>query len=112
MQRDFFISQSNVADVRVAQGDLADALTSYLAVRSTSESLSKADPSNAEWQHGLAIFYEKVGDAQVAQGDLAAALNPIPTASPSATASPRRIPVTRNGSALSVKPTRTSPMLI
>ena len=51
-----------------------EALKSYrdgLAIR---EGLAKSDPSNAGWQHDVAVAHDLVGDALAAQGNLADAL--------------------------------------
>ena len=60
--------------MRLAQGDLAAALTSYQASHAIAERLAKADPGNAGWERDLSVSQEKIGDMRLAQGDLAAAL--------------------------------------
>jgi TIR domain len=63
-----------VGDVRVAQGNLTEALKSYrdgLAVR---ERLAEADPNNAGWQRNVSVSYIKVGGVLGAHGNLTEAL--------------------------------------
>ena len=65
------MSYNKVGDVLVAQGNLAEALTSYRDASLSAERLAKADPSNAGWQRDLSVSYDKIGDVLVAQGKLA-----------------------------------------
>jgi tetratricopeptide (TPR) repeat protein len=65
---------SAIADVAVAQGNLADALQNYQDVLAIAERLAKADPTNASRQRDLSVSHNKVGDVQKAQGNLAGAL--------------------------------------
>ncbi len=73
-ERDLSVAYNRLADVRVAQGDLAGALTSYRESLAIAERLAKSDPGNAQWQFGLGISNERIGNVQVAQADLAGAL--------------------------------------
>jgi hypothetical protein len=52
---------------------LAAALASFQAELAIFDRLAKSDPSNTEWQRGLAIAYEKVGEVQKELGSLSAA---------------------------------------
>jgi hypothetical protein len=54
----------------MAQGNLADALTSYQADLDIMKRLAGSDPSNAGWQDDLSISFERLGDVQMAQGNL------------------------------------------
>ena len=69
------MSDFEVGDVLVAQGDLAAALASYQARLAISERLAKSDPGNTELQRDVALSQTRIGDVQVAQGNLSAALN-------------------------------------
>ncbi len=73
-QRDLSVSYNKVGAVLVAQGHLAEALTSFEAGLDIIERVAKADPGNARWQYDLGISNERIGDIQMAQGNLAAAL--------------------------------------
>ena len=59
-QHGLSVSYVKVGDVQVAQGDLADALTSYRDSLAIADRLSKAGPGNADWQHNLALSYAKI----------------------------------------------------
>ncbi len=60
-----------LGDVRIAQGDLANARGSYEAAKSIAQKLAASDPTNAQWQRDLSVSLNKLGDVQLAQGDLA-----------------------------------------
>jgi tetratricopeptide (TPR) repeat protein/pimeloyl-ACP methyl ester carboxylesterase len=64
----------SLGDIRIARGNLADALKSYRDGLSIAERLAQADPGNAGWQRDLSVSFERVGDVLVAQGNLAEAL--------------------------------------
>ena len=74
VQKDLSAAYIEVGNVQVAQGHLANALSSYRQAHVIAERLFKADPANAVWQRGLSLAYEKVGDILSAQGSLAEAL--------------------------------------
>ena len=84
----------------------AEALKSFRDSLAIEDRLAKADPNNAGWQRDLSVSYNKVGDVLVAQGNLPEALEELPaTASRnSETASPKPIPATPDGSAISPSP--------
>ena len=66
-------ANSLVGDVFQAQGKLAEAHAAFEARMQISRRLAQLDPSNAEWQRGLAVAHSKVGDVLQAQGKLAEA---------------------------------------
>ena len=59
------VAYQAAVDARLAIADTA---------RTAFEALVASDPSNARWQHDLAVSHANVGDAQVARGKLATAL--------------------------------------
>ena len=68
------IAYDRIADVLIAQHDVAGALKAYgdrLAIR---EQLAKTDPHNPEWQRDLAVSYLNMGDIETQQGHLPDAL--------------------------------------
>jgi tetratricopeptide (TPR) repeat protein len=73
-QRNLFLSYHRIGDVRLAEGNLAEALKFYRDGLAIVDRLVKSDPSNALWQSDLALCYQDVGDVLQAQGDLAGAL--------------------------------------
>ena len=73
-QRNLSLSYEKIGDVEFDQGQLSQALESYLADLAIAESLAKSDASNAGWQRDLSVSYGKVGGVEVAQGELAQAL--------------------------------------
>ena len=77
---DLSVAYNKVGDVQEAQGDLTDALASYLASLAVMRRLTKFDPDNTNWQRDLFVAYSKVGDVQRAQGDLPAALTSLQAA--------------------------------
>jgi tetratricopeptide (TPR) repeat protein len=69
-----FWAQVSLGDIRVARGNLPEALKSFrdgLAIR---DRLAQADPGNASSQRILSVSYERIGDVLVAQGNLPEAL--------------------------------------
>jgi predicted Zn-dependent protease len=56
------ITYNKIGREQVAQGKLADALTSYQAGLPIIERLTKSDPGNANWQHDLAASYARIAD--------------------------------------------------
>jgi tetratricopeptide (TPR) repeat protein len=73
-QRDLAVSYEKIADVQMAQGDLADALKSYQKSLAIADWVAKSEPGNAGRQCDLSVSYEKVGNVQKVQGDLPGAL--------------------------------------
>ncbi len=73
-QHDLATSYGRVADVQLAQGDVAHALEAYSAARAILERLAKSDASNSRWQRDLSVMDERLGDVLMAQGDLTGAL--------------------------------------
>jgi tetratricopeptide (TPR) repeat protein len=73
-QRNLFLSYHRIGDVRLAEGNLAEALKFYRDGLAIVDRLVKSDPSTALWQSDLALCYQDVGDVLQAQGDLAGAL--------------------------------------
>jgi serine/threonine protein kinase/class 3 adenylate cyclase len=64
----------NVADVRIAQGKLQEALESYQQSLASRKRLVEQNNSNADWQRNLSVSYEHIGNVLVAQGKLQDAL--------------------------------------
>jgi len=73
-QRELSVALDEVGNVLLAQGNLAEALTSYHASLAIAERLAKADPGNAGCQRDLSVSYNNVGNVLLAQGNLAEAL--------------------------------------
>ena len=59
--RSLSVSYGRVGDVQMAQGDLADALTSYRDCLAIRERLATSNPGNVGWQLDLAGNYGKLG---------------------------------------------------
>ena len=59
----------------MAQGHLAEALTSYRKGLAIIERLAKADPDNTGWQRDLVAIYGRVGEALNRQGEVTLALD-------------------------------------
>jgi tetratricopeptide (TPR) repeat protein len=76
--RDLLHLQSSMLDefarTYAAQGDTAKQEEMARKELAIAESLVRADPSNAGWQHGLSVAYERVGDVLKAHGNLAEGL--------------------------------------
>ena len=60
----------------LAQEKLAEALKVYRDMLAIDERLAAADHNNTEWQHDLAVAYNRVGDVLKAEGKLEEALKP------------------------------------
>ena len=73
-QHDLSASHQRTGDLQWAQGDVAEALTSYQAALAISQRMAKANPENTLWQRSLSVDYIKIGDVRRAQGDLPGAL--------------------------------------
>ena len=71
--RDVAVADSEFGNVLVAQGNLAEALTSYRAALAIAERLAEADPGNAGWQRDLCVSLWKLGWAEEAAGNPTAA---------------------------------------
>lgn len=67
-------SLGKIGDVLIAQGNLAEALSSFRQSRDIAERLAKADPGSAGWQYSLGISNDRIGDVFVAQSKLEDAL--------------------------------------
>jgi hypothetical protein len=59
-----------VGVVLSAQGKPDEALKSFRDGLEIRRRLANTDPSNAGWQHDVAVAYDRVGDALVSQGGL------------------------------------------
>ena len=68
------IALDEIGGVLVAQGNLAEALTSFRASLAIRERVAQAEPNNLDWQRNLSVSYQKIGDILVEQGNLADAL--------------------------------------
>jgi tetratricopeptide (TPR) repeat protein len=69
-QRDLSVTLAYIGDVRVAQGDLPGALTSFDEALTIHRDLAARDPGNAGWARDVSVGLDRVGDVRVAQGDL------------------------------------------
>jgi hypothetical protein len=61
-QRDLSVSHDRIGDVRVAQGDLPQALAAFQAGLAIREKLATADPGNAQWQRDLIASNVKLAE--------------------------------------------------
>jgi Flp pilus assembly protein TadD len=57
-----------VGDVLLAQGKLSDAQAAFGEYLAISRRLADLDPSNAAWQHDLAVAHSRVGNVLLARG--------------------------------------------
>jgi tetratricopeptide (TPR) repeat protein len=57
-----------------ASGDLPEARRSFEQALEISRKLTAQDPSQAEWQHNLAISYQQIGNVLLSEGHLTSAL--------------------------------------
>ena len=73
-ERDVMVADNSLGDVRVAKGDLAEAMAAYEAGLATAKKLAARDPSNTGWQRDLSVSFNKIGDVQSARGNLDGAL--------------------------------------
>jgi tetratricopeptide (TPR) repeat protein len=69
-QRDVSVSDIEIGNVALAQGDAAKALASYRHSLAIRDKLAKSDPNNAGWQRDLAIAHGRVGLALAQQGKM------------------------------------------
>ena len=72
--RTLYWALQGLGDIRLARGNLQEALLTYQQAADDADRLAKADPDNAGWQRDLSVSYNKVGDVLVAQGNLPEAL--------------------------------------
>jgi Flp pilus assembly protein TadD len=56
------------AQTLLVQGDSQGALDAAERARNILRSLLSQDPNNNQWQHDLAVSYERIGDSQLAMG--------------------------------------------
>ncbi len=64
------MSYERLGDSAARTGKLDDARTWFDKAFVVREALTAADPSNALWQHDLAVSYERLGDATASAGKL------------------------------------------
>ena len=88
-------------DVEAALGNRNAALDQYERGQALVQDLIRRDPNNAEWQRDLSVSYNKIGDISAARGDRDGALKAYKDGLEIAKRSPRAIPTTPNGSAIS-----------
>jgi tetratricopeptide (TPR) repeat protein len=69
-ERDQSVAQAYLGDIRLAQGNLRDALAAYDEAVSVQQRLA----DNTERQRDLSVCFERIGDVQRAQGNLDATL--------------------------------------
>ena len=68
-QSDLPVAYIKLGDMLMAQGNLAEALTSYRKGLAIIERLAKADPDNTGWQRDLLASYGRVGLVLAQQGE-------------------------------------------
>ena len=68
------VSQVQIGNARLAEGDLSAALTAFASCLAITERLAAADPASNEWQHGIAASRLQIGDTRNAQGNIREAL--------------------------------------
>jgi tetratricopeptide (TPR) repeat protein len=74
-KRDESIAQAYLGDVRLAQGNLPDALKAYEGALSVHHRLADRDPTHLGRQRDLSLSFDRIGDVLVAQGNLGPALD-------------------------------------
>jgi hypothetical protein len=72
---DLPIAYVSVGDVRLAQGNLGDALNSYSKALAITEHLAKADPENGVRKRDLIAVYGRVGETLAREGKAKLALD-------------------------------------
>jgi Flp pilus assembly protein TadD len=55
------VGHSTIGNVLLSQGDLPGALAEYRTALGVTEALATKDPTNAYFQHDLAICHDKLG---------------------------------------------------
>ncbi|RUW93949.1 caspase family protein [Mesorhizobium sp. M7A.F.Ca.US.010.02.1.1] len=73
VKRDFAVSHIKLGNVKLAQGDLPEALENYQTARTMLRDLTKAEPDRLPWFGDFAMADDKIGNVLVTQGDLAGA---------------------------------------
>jgi len=71
VKRDFAVSHVKLGNIRLAQGDLPDALKNYQSARTMLRDLTAAEPGRLPWFGDLAMADDKIGNVLVTQGNLA-----------------------------------------
>jgi tetratricopeptide (TPR) repeat protein len=74
LRRNESVVLNEIAQARLAMGDLKGALAAAQESAASMEALSSAKPGNANWRRDLSVSYEKLGEVQQAMGDLSGAL--------------------------------------
>src|SRR5262245_14933431 len=74
-QSDLPVAYSKTGDGLMAEGNLAEALTSYRKGITIIERLVEAEPDNLSWQHDLVAAYGRKGEALARQGEVTLALD-------------------------------------
>ena len=72
MQHDLSVGWNKLGDVRVAQGDLPDALQAYTESKDIRDQPAAADPGNAQWQRDLIVSNWKLANLLERMPDRAA----------------------------------------
>ena len=75
--RDQSVAQAYLGDIRLAQGNLSEALAAYEVALSVHQRLADRDPDDTERQRDLSVSQIKIGDVRVAQEDLPGRWRPI-----------------------------------
>ncbi len=78
-----FWSQIGLGDIRVAQGNLPEALKSFRDGLAIAERLAQSDPGNAGWQRDLSVSFAKLAVAFRKGGEKAKALEALRQGRPS-----------------------------
>ncbi|MER8980065.1 MULTISPECIES: caspase family protein [unclassified Mesorhizobium] len=73
VKRDFAVSHIKLGNVKLAQGDLPEALENYRTARTMLRDLTAAEPDRLPWFGDFAMVDDKIGNVLVTQGDLASA---------------------------------------
>lgn len=73
VKRDLAISHIKLANIEMAQGDLATSLEHYEAARNMLQDLTAGAPDKKSWLGDLAMANDKIGNLLATQGDVGAA---------------------------------------
>lgn len=73
VKRDFAVSHIKLGNIKLAQGDLPEALENYRTARTMLRDLTAAEPDRLSWFSDFAMADDKIGNVLVTQGDLAGA---------------------------------------
>src|SRR4029078_6798834 len=77
-QRDLSVAYTEVGDVLMAQGNLAETLKSFRDGFAIVDRLAGANSSNIIWQVDLSVSYNKIGEVLLEQMNVSEALQSFP----------------------------------